>query len=170
MNNLSAQDLIQQTESSLADFHAKICPLQAEEQDLVDHDQDCSGKSVDSLTKQKRKALFSKTSLDFSHLTKDEIWEPLSERWKSAGIASRGVCLTLNTSESPKDAVESSLSAILETTGEHLRKYSLSPRAAQGILNRATRRGKTLPQALAMALQTIVEQETSNSTTFPKNQ
>jgi hypothetical protein len=153
------QDLIQQTESSLADFHAKICPLQAEEQDLVDHDQDYSGRSVDYLTKPKRKTLFSKTSLDFSHLTKDEIWEPLSERWKSGGIASRGVCLTLNTLESPKDAVESSLSDVLETTGEHLQKYLISKKAAMGILRRSTRGKGQLPILLQQALELVASND-----------
>jgi hypothetical protein len=43
----------------------------------------------------------------------------------------------------------------LETTGDHLKKYSLSARAAQGILRRAEKRGKTLPEALQKALETV---------------
>ncbi len=35
----------------------------------------------------------------------------------------------LNTSEFPNDAVESSLSDVLETQGDHLKKYSLSQKA-----------------------------------------
>lgn len=62
----------------------------------------------------------------------------------------------LNTSEFPNAAVESSLSEVLETQGEHLKKYSLSARAAQGILRRANRREKTLPTVLQRALEYVV--------------
>ena len=44
------------------------------------------------------------------------------------------------------------LSDILETTGEHLRKYCLSLKACEGILRRAASRGKELPARLAAAL------------------
>ena len=44
------------------------------------------------------------------------------------------------------------LSDILETTGEHLRKYCLSLKACAGILRRAASRGKDLPERLAAAL------------------
>ena len=79
-------------------------------------------------------------------------------------------CWTLNGSEFPKEGVESSLSDVLETKGDHLKKYSLSAKAAQGILRRATRRGKTLPVQLEEALTTVAEQETLNSTTSLKDQ
>jgi len=52
--------------------------------------------------------------------------------------------------ESPKDGVESRLSQILEDSPHP--KYSLSPKACQGILNRAKRRGKKLPEPLQNAL------------------
>ena len=52
--------------------------------------------------------------------------------------------------ESPSAAVESHLSQILE---EHaLPKYYLSAKACQGILNRAAKRGKELPELLKKAL------------------
>ena len=44
------------------------------------------------------------------------------------------------------------LSDILETVGEHLRKYCLSLKACAGILRRAASRGKDLPARLAAAL------------------
>ena len=44
------------------------------------------------------------------------------------------------------------LSDILETVGEHLRKYCLSLKACAGILRRAASRGKDLPTRLAAAL------------------
>ena len=57
--------------------------------------------------------------------------------------------------ESPNAAVESHLSQILEDSPHQ--KYSLSAKACQGILNRANRRGKKLPEMLEKAL---VEQAT----------
>ena len=47
--------------------------------------------------------------------------------------------------------VESRLSQILQ--GGQLRKYYLSAKACQGILNRAKRRGKELPEMLRIALE-----------------
>ena len=52
--------------------------------------------------------------------------------------------------ESPRDAVESLLSQILEDSAHP--KYCLSAKACRGILNRANRRGKDLPQNLKAAL------------------
>ena len=52
--------------------------------------------------------------------------------------------------ECPKEGVESRLSQILEA--EPHPKYCLSAKACQGILNRAARRGKDLPEALRRAL------------------
>jgi hypothetical protein len=63
----------------------------------------------------------------------------------------------LNTGECPNVAVESHLSQILEEK-PHL-KYCLSPKACQGILNRAERRGKELPEMLRMALELSVLKE-----------
>ena len=52
----------------------------------------------------------------------------------------------------PSDAGVCGLSDILETVGEHLRKYCLSLKACAGILRRAESRGKDLPGRLAAAL------------------
>ena len=57
---------------------------------------------------------------------------------------------TLNTSECPKDAVESSLSAILQE--EVPSKYYLTRKACLGILRRARERRKDLPYQLELAL------------------
>ena len=61
-----------------------------------------------------------------------------------------GEFLTLNTGASPKDAVESSLSRILEDAPQP--KYYLSKTACLGILRRAEERGKELPPKLKAAL------------------
>jgi hypothetical protein len=48
------------------------------------------------------------------------------------------------------------LSQVLETTPVHQR-YFLSAKACEGILRRAAKRGKELPEALRLALQAVVE-------------
>lgn len=75
-------------------------------------------------------------------LTQEPLWE--------MGIVSLGESSMLNISECPSVAVESHLSQILEEKPHP--KYSLSARACQGILNRAERRGKELPEMLKRAL------------------
>ena len=63
--------------------------------------------------------------------------------------------LTLNIGESPKEESVSLLSQILEVNVPQ--KYYLSARACQGILNRASRRGKALPDLLKNALLEMIE-------------
>lgn len=66
-----------------------------------------------------------------------------------------GECWMPNTGESPKDAAESSLSAILQERAPE--KYFLSARACEGILRRAEKRGKKLPLMLWEALVETIE-------------
>lgn len=70
-------------------------------------------------------------------------------KWEDDG-AWLGECMMRNTGESPNVAVVSRLSQILEATPQE--KYSLSAKACQGILRRAERRGKDLPETLKAAL------------------
>jgi hypothetical protein len=66
--------------------------------------------------------------------------------------------LTLNTSVWPNDAAVCSLSQILET-GAVPQRYFLSPKACAGILRRAERRGKKLPEPLRLALEQVAASE-----------
>jgi len=102
-----------------------------------------------------------KMSLVYFPAIKAQIWPLFLKRWSSAGIASPTGCLMLNTSEFPNAVVECSLSDVLETQGNHLKKYSLSPKAAQGILRRANRREKTLPPQLEQALRVCADSVTT---------
>ena len=70
-------------------------------------------------------------------------------KWEDDG-AWLGECMTRNTGEFPNVAVVSRLSQILEETPQE--KYSLSAKACQGILRRAERRGKDLPESLKAVL------------------
>lgn len=66
-----------------------------------------------------------------------------------------GDCSMLNTGESPSVARESRLSWILEDNVPQ--KFYLSARACQGILVRASRRGRPLPELLKQALLDMIE-------------
>lgn len=68
----------------------------------------------------------------------------------------------LNISECPNDAVVSSLSQVLETDSIPQR-FFLSNVACTGILRRADRRGKSLPQSLQEALQAVASGLTSTA-------
>lgn len=69
----------------------------------------------------------------------------------------------LNTGECPKEESESTLSQILEATPHQ--KYYLSEKACLGILRRAEKRGKELPEILKQAL-IKQAQKMSNATTL----
>ena len=100
-----------------------------------------------------------RTFREFSLPTEGETSRTLSVRLGNAGILLPTGLWTLNTCEwtgcpeqFPRDAGVCGLSDILETVGEHLRKYCLSLKACAGILRRAASRGKDLPERLAAAL------------------
>jgi hypothetical protein len=73
----------------------------------------------------------------------------LGAYWDTVG-ALPGVCMTLNTGEFPSAVRESTLSQILQANAPD--RYSLSGKAALGILRRAKKRGKDLPSMLLEAL------------------
>ena len=79
--------------------------------------------------------------------------EGFSTKWSNSGMAYRGELWTLDTSESPNDGVECSLSQVLNPTAPE--RFSLSAKAAEGILRRAGRRGKVLSTALQTALESL---------------
>ena len=74
----------------------------------------------------------------------------------SEDLQRRGLCLTLNLSEKPRTVIHTKLSQILERNPDP--KYNLSAKACQGILNRAEKRGKKLPEALEKALRAQANQ------------
>ena len=65
-----------------------------------------------------------------------------------------GGSMTLNTGESPNAVRESTLSQILQANAPG--KYSLSPKACAGIIRRAEKRGKELPDMLREALMEVI--------------
>ena len=99
---------------------------------------------------------FGRTSPASCLATEEGILEPSLGRWQNSGMGSPTECLTLNTSEWPSDAVVSSLSDTLET-GDVPQRFFLSAKACQGILRRAEKRGKKLPQQLHKALHSVAQ-------------
>ncbi len=74
---------------------------------------------------------------------------------------------TLNTCEwtvtlvpSHSDGAVCSLSDILEDSSSVPQRYYLSPKACSGILRRAEKRGRALPEALREALERVAQNHT----------
>ena len=85
----------------------------------------------------------------FLCLTKDGLQQDACLMWTEDG-ALLGEYTMHSFGECPREENVSRLSAILEECPHP--KYSLSAKACQGILNRAERRGKKLPEQLEAAL------------------
>lgn len=92
-----------------------------------------------------------------------------STPFRTWGMAAAGACLTLNMSAwtvtrapSPSDGSVCSLSDILETGGVPQRLF-LSRKSCKGVLRRAARRGKLLPEPLARALAQAADSEQISS-------
>lgn len=82
-----------------------------------------------------------------------------SGKWLTSGMVLHGECWMLSSSEWPSAAAVCSLSDTLEEGGVPQR-YSLSPKACAGILSRAERRGKSLPEPLASVLRAVASSST----------
>lgn len=91
--------------------------------------------------------------LDLSGMAGD----PQESSWEMLS-ALPGVPLMPNFGECRSVEKESTLSAILEENVPD--RYSLSQKACQGILNRASKRGKILPEPLMEALLEVAGQQT----------
>jgi len=111
---------------------------------------------ADWLRESSLAGLSGKMSPVFCHRAEDGTLVPSSGRWKTSGMVSRTECLTLSTSEWPSDAAVCSLSDILET-GDLPQRFFLSTTACRGILRRAEKRGKVLPERLRQALEAVAD-------------
>ena len=118
---------------------------------------DCGMSSIALLTALSRELSSSKTSPAYYPPTAGKTLPPSFAGWSSAGMASAGGYLTLSLMEWHSGATVCSLSQVLEP--QVAPKYFLSAKAARGILRRAEKRGKTLPELLARALQQVADSE-----------
>lgn len=102
-----------------------------------------------------------KTCRDCSQAVKGEISPESCVPFLNTGMVHSGESLTLSTLASRNDAVESSLSAILET-GDLPQRFFLSAKACIGILRRAKKCGRKLPGPLRLALEQVASMTTKD--------
>jgi hypothetical protein len=138
----------------------RTSPSPESEPGLQELGPDSSTSTHESLSLFDLAGFSSRTYPDCSPRTAVGTSESCLERWPTSGTAWRGGLSTAVSSECRSDeggcsSSEPSLSQILEEPQNVPAKYSLSARAAQGILRRAEKRGRTLPQHLADALQAV---------------
>jgi len=154
---------------SQAVSRAKTSASPESEPDSPEPDPASSSNSCESQTSlfSPEDTFWSRTSRVFLVPTGDGTLQPSSGRWPTSGfMTSPGVFSTPNSSEYPNvGAACSSLRDVLEA--DVAPKYFLSPRAAAGILRRAAKRGKALPEHLRLALEHAAT--TSRQPTSPES-
>ena len=104
-----------------------------------------------------------KMSQELCPQTMDEILGQSSTKWLKQGRVSKNkLCWTRNILESPKEDVGFSwpLALILQQPSDVPTRYYLSAKACEGILRRANRRNKLLPERLQKAFEMVVESST----------
>ena len=154
MTSYSQQDLFQDAESLPEGGPALATQSQGIALAWMTHAQDCGGTSCDSWLRHVPPGFSARTCLGFTPSTEAATSPSCGGTSHNSAIGGPSGFWTLNSPESPSDAVASSLSDILET-GAHLSRYCLSPKAARGILRRAEKRGRVLPEALQGALEAL---------------
>ena len=144
---------------SLEDSPARTTRLQEEAQDWLETVAHSGGNITGSLLASAPPGLSGRMSLGSSLVETVRTLRRSSDLSPTSGMAWSGRYLTLNTLEYRNDAVECSLSDILEDDPDP--KWLLSPRACMGILDRAQRRGRRLPPSLEKALMEVAGQMTT---------
>ena len=147
--------LFDQTSSAEA-YPAKTGRWLASVLDWLAAEAGCSSSSPVSSANGPPVGFCSRTSLVFCQQTEGGTLEPFSGRWGNWGMGSLTAFSTLSGLEFPSGAVACSLSDVLET-GDVPPKYFLSPKACRGILRRAEKRGRELPEMLRAALERVAE-------------
>ena len=144
--------------------HASPFQLQDSGKDFATHAETSCLPTLQSLHVYGLDGLSGKTSPVSCHPTEDGTLVPSSGGYGNWGISTPTGCWTLNGAEHtgipvPSRSVDAessllvaSLSEVLET-GTLPQRYCLSSKACLGILKRAERRGKKLPQMLRQALE-----------------
>ena len=118
-----------------------------------EHSAPTKEKTSESSLKKQRKSL---TKMPLFLDRRRESGQRQDASWQMGG-ALLGEYSMHSFGESPKEGVESHLSQILEDNPHP--KYCLSDRACLGILNRANRMGKVLPQILKEALEQVIARD-----------
>src|SRR5271169_4773737 len=155
--NSNEHQLISSSEAPLASHSLS----KDSEKDWLTHVVTWPSNIYDLLTSSDHAGSSGKTSPTSCALTEAGILLPSSGAFKSLVMGSPHECWTLDISESPKSAVESTLSDILET-GDLPPQCFLSPAACQGVLNRSV--DKRYKVKLSPRLRAALEKVASRST------
>jgi hypothetical protein len=155
--------------SSAADSPAKTSPLPENEQGSKETGQDCSSSSPALSTLFDPDGFSSRTFRVSSLARAVGTSEQSLERWPTSGTAWPGGFSTAVSSECRSDggvcsSSEPALTEILQPPQDVPARYSLSARAAQGILRRAQKRGRSLPSHLSAALEAVARTTTDRQT------
>ena len=147
---------------------ARTSPSPDDERGSLESARASSTSSHESLSLFDLGGYSSRTYPDCSPRTAVGTSESCLERWPTSGTAWATGFSTAVTSECRSDedgcsSSEPSLSQILEPPQNVPEKYSLSARAARGILRRAEKRGRILPGHLAEALESVAGLRTPNA-------
>lgn len=126
-------------------------------QDSQEH-QDSCGSMCEQYELSVLTGLSGKTFQERSQAAEGRITDACSKPWMASGILSHGEYWTRSFSEWPKDADVCTLSAVLEPAVPQ--RYYLSPKACAGIIKRAKRKGRPLPQRLLEALEAQMQDQT----------
>lgn len=145
--------------SSLEGSPAKILAWRDAVRDWLENGADSGTNSIVSLVNSLPAGFSSNKSLVCYPLTEGEISPSSFVGWGNAGMGGPTGCLTLKISESHSVAVECLLSGVLEASAHP--KFFLSPKACNGILRRAQKRGRELPTDLYLALLAVSEEGTT---------
>ncbi len=147
---------------------AKTSASPASEPDSPETDPACSSSSPESLNLFDPAGYSSRTYPVSSLAKAVGTSESCLERWPTSGTAWPGGLSTHVSSECRSadgecSSSEPSLTEILEPPQNVPAKYSLSARAASGILRRAEKRGRTLPEHLEAALVNVAGPRTPSA-------
>ena len=144
-----------QRTSSSEDHPASPSVSQEHGQDSTGRADSC-GSMFGQYVKSVRDGSSGRTSPGRCHQAEGRISDACSSPWMTSGMVSHGGYWTRNTSEWPSGAVVSTLSEALETSVPG--KYSLNAKACDGIIRRAEKRGKSLPDGCEEALKTRIRE------------
>ena len=148
---MSDEETLSQLTLFAGGSHAKTYRLPDAARDWMESGADFGSSSIAFVQSLSRDGLLSRTSPACYPATEGQTLPSSFEGWQNSGMACAGGYLTLSMPEYHSGAVVCSLSAILET--DVPQKFFLSARAARGILRRAEKRGKELPEMLYRALE-----------------
>jgi len=151
---MSEETTLSQLTLFAAGFRARTYQLPESARDWLESEADFGSSSIAFLQSLGQDGLLLRTSPACYPHQEEQTLPSSFEGWSNSGMACAGGYSTLSMPEYHSDAAVCSLSDILET--DVPRKYYLSARAARGILRRAEKRGRELPELLTESLRAVI--------------